>query len=67
MSSEKQAAVLRPRAAAEYLGLSVELMRRWRRAGDGPRFIKLGERAIGYRAEDLNAWLVSRGEGLASE
>ena len=66
MTSEKTKAVLRPKAAAEYLQVSAETMRRWRGTNEGPKFIRLGERAIGYLIEDLNAWLVSRGEGLAN-
>ncbi len=64
--NEKTKAVLRPKAATDYLQVSAETMRRWRRTGGGPKFIRLGEQAIGYLISDLNDWLVSRGEGLGN-
>jgi predicted DNA-binding transcriptional regulator AlpA len=35
-------------------------LRRLRRAGTGPRHVRLTEVAIGYRRADLDAWLESR-------
>ena len=40
-------------------------MDRWRAAGEGPRFIRLSARRIGYRLSDLRAWIESRAEGGA--
>jgi excisionase family DNA binding protein len=43
--------------AAEYLGLGVTTLEKWRVIGNkGPRFVRLG-RAIRYRVKDLDAWL----------
>ena len=33
---------------------------RWRTTGDGPPFIRLGLRRIGYRLEDIEAWEAQR-------
>jgi len=44
------------RAAAEYLGCSVGMMRKWRLFGQGPSYCKLG-RLVRYRREDLDAFV----------
>ena len=43
-------------AAAATLGLAVATLRRWRWAGCGPRFIKLGA-AVRYDPADLAAYI----------
>jgi predicted DNA-binding transcriptional regulator AlpA len=55
--------VLPPNEAGRVLSLSTPTLGRKRRDGTGPRFVKLGERRIGYRLSDLNAWLESRVSG----
>ncbi|KRC53942.1 MULTISPECIES: helix-turn-helix transcriptional regulator [unclassified Nocardioides] len=42
--------------AAELLGYSVVNLRRLRRLGEGPRYIKRGQRVC-YRLADLSSWL----------
>ena len=42
--------------AARILGLSVKTLRRWRWAGRGPRFLKLGA-AVRYDPADLAAYI----------
>ena len=49
--------VLRTREAAAYLGLAASTLEKRRLREEGPRFVRLGGRAIGYRIEDLDAWL----------
>ena len=49
--------VLRTPDAASYLGLSASTLEKLRIAGGGPRFVRLGGRAVGYAVEDLDAWL----------
>lgn len=52
--------VLREAAAAAYCGLSVVTFRRLRKAGTGPRAVRLGERSHGYQLAALHAWLDAR-------
>lgn len=59
--------VISERAAAKRVGLSAATLRKWRRAkvGQGPAFVRLGEKRIGYRIADLDAWVSARVEGLS--
>ena len=52
--------VLRTPAAAEYVGFAASTLEKMRLTGDGPRFIRLGDRAVGYDIRDLDAWLDER-------
>ncbi len=52
--------VLRTAEAASYIGLSASTLEKLRAGGDGPRFIRLGHRAVGYDISDLDAWLDKR-------
>ena len=52
--------ILRQRDAARYLALAESTLEKLRLTGDGPRFILLSARAIGYDIADLDAWLESR-------
>lgn len=49
--------VLRSPEAATYTGLSESTLAKRRLYGQPPVFLNLGGRAIGYRLDDLNAWL----------
>ncbi len=49
-------AVVHEAEAAHMLGLSVKTLRRWRWAGMGPRFLKLGA-AVRYDPADLTAFI----------
>lgn len=44
--------------AAEVLGCSVALLRKWRLFGEGPAYVKIG-RLVRYRQEDLDEFLNS--------
>lgn len=46
--------------AAQFLGLSKAFLERDRWAGAKVPFIKIGERAVRYRLEDLEAYIQSR-------
>lgn len=48
--------VVREREAGQLLGVSVAALRRWRREGRGPAFVRL-ERCIGYRIDDLETFV----------
>ena len=54
-------------SAAELLNLSRSYLRKLRLVGGGPRFSRLGERAIRYRRADLLAWAASKSVGSTSE
>ena len=55
--------VLTASEASELLTVSVPVMERWRRAGTGPRFIRLSARRVGYQVSDLRTWVTARAEG----
>jgi predicted DNA-binding transcriptional regulator AlpA len=52
--------IVRPPEAASLLSVSLSLLKKWRIGGGGPRFIRLGARAIGYRRADLFDWIDGR-------
>ena len=43
--------------AAEFVGVSLVHFRRLRRQSKGPRFVRLGERRLGYRLGDVVDWI----------
>ena len=49
--------ILRTPEAAEYIGLAASTLEKMRIGGEGPPFIRLGGRAVGYDIQDLDAWL----------
>jgi predicted DNA-binding transcriptional regulator AlpA len=44
---------------AQMLGLHPTTLATWRVEGRGPRFIKIGERKVRYRQDDIDHWLES--------
>jgi prophage regulatory protein len=52
--------VLRPAAAATYIGLSRATVYRLERAGELPPRVILGENSSGWLREDLDAFIASR-------
>jgi hypothetical protein len=52
--------VLRTPGAAEYTELAVSTLEKMRLTGDGPEFIRLSARAVGYEIEALDRWLQGR-------
>jgi predicted DNA-binding transcriptional regulator AlpA len=52
--------IVRPPEAASLLSVSLSLLKKWRIGGGGPRFVRLGGRAIGYRRVDLSEWIERR-------
>ena len=49
--------ILRTPEAAPYIGLAPATLEKLRVTGGGPRFLRLGGRAIGYDRADLDTWL----------
>lgn len=52
--------ILRTPQAAPYVGLAVGTLNKMRLTGDGPPFVRLTSRAVGYLRSDLDAFLASR-------
>ena len=41
-------------------GISPRTAQRWRITGDGPAWVRLGQRRVGYRPADCEAWAAAR-------
>lgn len=67
MTDRQTTRILRTPAAATYVGLSASSLEKMRMTGDGPRFIRLGGRAVGYDVADLDDWLDQQKESTAAE
>jgi len=62
-----QTQLLNTTQAAQFLGLSKAFLERDRWAGAKVPFIKIGDRAVRYRLEDLNAYIESRARKSTSD
>jgi predicted DNA-binding transcriptional regulator AlpA len=51
--------ILRTSDAAKYVGLAAATLASMRSNGDGPPYLKLGSKAVGYSTDVLDAWLKS--------
>ena len=56
MTIDTHAKLLKETEAAAILNLEVTTLRRWRWAGKGPRFVKIGG-AVRYDPADLDAYI----------
>lgn len=56
-----------PALLAEYLGTTTGALAQMRYRGMGPRFIKLGAKAVRYSMGDVNAWLAANTMQCTSE
>lgn len=54
------AGLLTTREAAERLGIGRQTLERWRAAGGGPSFVRLGRRSVRYRREDVDDFVRER-------
>src|SRR5882724_7972571 len=45
--------------AATVLGVSVALLRKWRRTSQGPLYLRLGNRTVRYRWSDLQEFIAA--------
>lgn len=57
VNSDQSDSLLTRPEAAKYLGLRPATLEVWAVKGRGPRFIKLGARAVRYRKSDVQAWV----------
>lgn len=49
--------ILTPKEVATGWQLSERTLANWRAKGEGPRFVKLGKRAVRYRRVDVEAFI----------
>lgn len=57
-------ALLDETEVAERLNVSIGTVQNWRTRREGPRYVKLGKRAVRYRPEDVEAFI--EGERLCA-
>ena len=43
----------------EFLSLKPTTLNQWRWSGKGPKYVRIGERTIRYRHQDLHHWVNS--------
>lgn len=55
----KPPALLTPSQVSDFLSVPVETLRKWRQAGTGPAFAKLG-RHVRYAQADVDGWLADQ-------
>ena len=53
-------AMLRPSEVSRMTGLSPTSLWRFRKAGKFPQAVKLGEKSIGWPANEITAWVQAR-------
>lgn len=59
--TQSSSEILRPDAAAEFLGISKPTLYRWAKEMQSfPRQVHIGPRIGGWRKEELNEWLATR-------
>ncbi len=47
-------------ATARKLNVSRRTLQRWRISGDGPGYVRLGARRVGYPEDGVDAWAAAR-------
>ncbi len=69
MSPQESELAVTERRAADLCGLSIDTLRRYRRAGTGPVYVRIGTKQgpIRYRIADLDAWLQANTFGSRAE
>ena len=65
LADKHPSCVVSEATTANIVCLSLPHLRRLRRAGVGPRYVKLGERRVGYQIRAILAWLDARTVGGA--
>lgn len=52
--------IFRRRDVEDITGLSCATIYEWMASGNFPKPIKLGKRAVGWKASDIEAWIAER-------
>ena len=55
--------LLTPVEVAQLLRVNIQTLSVWRKAGTGPKSVKVSERKLRYRQSDVEAWLDARSGG----
>ena len=58
--------LLDEREVAAALNVALNTLRNWRWKGEGPRFVKIGKRAVRYRRSDVYAFIEGDATGKAA-
>jgi predicted DNA-binding transcriptional regulator AlpA len=66
MATDNAEKLLNETEAAQLLNLAVPTLRRWRWAGCGPRFAKIG-RAVRYDPRELRSYIEAHTRGSTSD
>lgn len=56
----KPECIIPARHAAQRLGLSIRTLARMRAEGNGPRYVRLGSKRLGYSLTELDRWAATR-------
>lgn len=66
-SNFDQLRLLSTKEVSELTGLAVSTLEKRRLAGEKPRFIKLGQRRVGYDPADIKAWIEEQRRSSTSD
>ena len=66
-TSQNTRRIFRTPEAAGWLGVASSTLEKWRLTGQGPKFIRLSARVIGYFESDLEAFAAARTHASTSE
>ena len=67
MSMETEQKFLTTEQAAEFLNMAKGTLQNWRKKGLGPRFVRMGSRAIRYEKSDLEEFVERRQSKVENE
>ena len=56
----QQNVLLNEKQISRLLGVTPRALQSWRQTGRGPRFVRISNRCIRYRLDDIDDWLESR-------
>jgi hypothetical protein len=57
MSTDSGQVAVDSHGAAPLIGVGVETLKRWRRTGHGPTYIRVANNRVRYRLADIAAWM----------
>lgn len=58
LATESSPVLLTEKEASRILGFSIRTLQKWRIQGRGPIFVRVSPRAIRYRLDDLESWII---------